>query len=150
MASGIVAPTTPEPDRTHRLIGVVLVASGRALDLALLEADGRGHVRRIETGRTPLLQAPDVDQPLIDRMARVLEAFMGDRTLQPFAIDLIGLAGRGARTLARPLALRLDVAVVSVSGAMADGVQRPRRGVPPFAAAERVALAALTRRLASA
>jgi hypothetical protein len=139
------AMTAPDPrDRTHRVIGAVIVAAGRALDLALIESDGGRLLRRIETERVPLRAGAD----RLEAIALALEAFMGDRALQPFAVDLIGLAGHEAPDLRARLADRVDVAVVVASGV--DLAMRPRRNAPPFAAAERVALAALAVHLACA
>jgi hypothetical protein len=128
--------------RTHRVIGAVLVAGGRALDLALVETDGGRHLRRIESGRVPL---PRSD---LDHLVDALERFMGDRALQPFAVDLIGLSGRSAEAMRSGLAKRLDVIVVAVPHAAQ--ATPARRTALAFAAAERIAIAALAAHLSTA
>ena len=45
--------TTP-PDGTLRIIGLVVVSGGRAIDVALVESDGCHICRRIEVERIPL------------------------------------------------------------------------------------------------
>jgi hypothetical protein len=76
----------PVLPRTLRAIGIAVVAGGRAVDLALIETDGANHVRHSESERQPL--APGA---LLATVTQATRIFMGDRALQPFAVDLIGL-----------------------------------------------------------
>ena len=70
------------------MIGAVLVANGRALDVALIETDQTSFARRIETGRSALDVADRSAPALLDAIAATLLSFMGDRALQPFAVDV--------------------------------------------------------------
>jgi hypothetical protein len=113
------------PLRTFRIIGLVLTAAGRAVDIALVETDGGAHVRRVETERARL-----GDGPL--SLPEVVRTFMGDRALQPFAVDLVALADDPEGKLCVSLEQALEVAVV-----VPDATPRQSG----FAAAEHVALA---------
>lgn len=115
------------PKATLRILGVVVTAAGRAADIALVETDGGRLIRRIETERVPLQHGASAGA-----LADALLRFMGDRALQPFAVDLIAL-DRAASTIAAAALERLvDVATCAVARG---------RGPAWFARAERVALA---------
>ena len=122
-------PATRPPPGTLRIIGIVVVSGGRALDLALVESDGDTICRRIELERIPI--GPDSTDAAIG--AAVL-AFMGDRALQPFAIDILALAAGTSASRAAALQLHLDVRTVIVNHS---------RQWPRLPAAERTALAAV-------
>lgn len=133
-------------ERSWRVIGVVLVADGRALDLALIETDGDRHLRRIETGRVPLLPEPSrrEGRSLTARVADEVRSFMGNRALQPFAVDRIGLAGPGSDGMAEPLAALIEVPVTAIDLNAGLGPAAPD-GTEPFARAELVAVLAAGR-----
>jgi hypothetical protein len=119
--------TAHPPVRTWRAIGVVPVAGGRAVDLALIETDGAAHLRQIETIREPI-------DPAAASLATIVRGFMGDRSLQPFAVDVIALAAGADAMAIAAIMTATDVRVLVVAPARG----RSRAG---FAAAERVAFA---------
>jgi hypothetical protein len=98
-------------NRTLRAIGVAVSAGGRAVDLALVETDGADYVRLVESERQPLQSGP-----VLAAVVHATRAFMGDRTLQPSAIDV--------------LALSAETAEVTVTG-LAAGVETHACVVPP-------------------
>jgi hypothetical protein len=117
-----------DPVGTVRIVGIVVVAGGRALDLAIVETDGADLVRRIETERV-VLEAGALEVTAV----AAVRGFLGDRALQPFAVDLLALdAERGELTRA---ALAAGVGVAVVVSPMPGGDVR-------FARAERIALGA--------
>lgn len=130
------------PQRSWRVIGAVVVAGGRALDIALIETDQTSFARRIETGRTPLALADEATPALLDAISATLLSFMGDRALQPFAVDVIGITAAEAFEMRASLADRLDVHVVPVERALAETLATTRK-IATFALAERVAMLAL-------
>lgn len=81
------AMAVPDFNRTLRAIGVAIASGNKAVDLALVETDGATHVRLVESERQPLR-----DGPVLAAVVHATRAFMGDRTLQPFAIDTLALA----------------------------------------------------------
>lgn len=133
---------TASPPRSWRVIGAVVVADGRALDIALLETDQTSFARRIESGRSPLDVTDGAADGLLDAIAGTLLAFMGDRALQPFAVDVIGITAAGAFDMRAALFGRLDVLIVPVVRAAAEDLATPRK-LSTFALAERVAMLAL-------
>lgn len=130
------------PQRSWRVIGAVVVANGRALDIALIETDQTSFARRIETGRSGLDVADRSMPALLDAVAATLLSFMGDRALQPFAVDVVGLAAADAFGMRDALAERLDVAVVPVERRQAERLATTQK-ISTFALAERVAMLAL-------
>lgn len=130
------------PQRSWRVIGAVVVSEGRALDIALIETDQTSFARRIETGRS-LLDLADRSAPsLLDAVTATLLSFMGDRALQPFAVDVIGITAANSFEMRASLADRLDVHVVPVDRAAAEALATTRK-ISTFALAERVAMLAL-------
>lgn len=115
------------PPGTLRAIGIVVVAGGRAIDLALVESDGGDHVRRIELERI-VLGACD------DAISAAIRAFMGDRALQPFAVDILALGAGTAEATASALQRHLDIWTIIV---------QPGHQWPHLPEAERVALVAV-------
>lgn len=89
---------------TLRVIGLAIADGGRAVDLALVETDGGAHVRHIETERQPIVPAGDPDA-----LVEVVCCFMGDRALQPFAIDVLALAAETGAVTAAALARGVEV-----------------------------------------
>jgi hypothetical protein len=116
------------PVGTARILGIVVVAGGRALDLALVETDGADLVRRIETQRVGL-----PDGPLEATVVQAVRVFMGDRALQPFAVDRLALEPQISERMRGALE-----AGVGVSAAVALAPA----GDVTFAYAERIALGA--------
>jgi hypothetical protein len=89
--------------RTIRVVGVAVVAGGRAVDLALVETDGGTYVRLVETERQPI----PAGQVLVG-VVHLTRVFLGDRTLQPFAIDALALAAETADVTAAALATGVE------------------------------------------
>ncbi len=81
---------TPKPTGTLRIIGAVVVAGGRAIDIALIESDGCEIARRLEFQRVPL--ALDLGGQNLGAVSGAIVTFMGDMSLQPSAIDFIAVA----------------------------------------------------------
>lgn len=124
------------------MIGAVVVAGGRALDIALVETDQVSFARRIETVRH-LLEPADGSAPaLFEAITATLLSFMGDRALQPFALDAIGITAADAFEFRGRLADRLDVAIAVVDRSTAETLATTRK-ISTFALAERVAMLAL-------
>lgn len=130
------------PQRSWRVIGAVVVAGGRALDIALIETDQTSFARRIETGRSRLELGDRSRTGLLGAISATLLAFMGDRALQPFAVDVIGLTAADAFGMRSALAERLDVHVVPVDRRQAEMLATTKK-ISTFALAERVAMLAL-------
>lgn len=130
------------PQRSWRVIGAVVVAQGRSLDLALLETDQTTFARRIESGRSPLDAGDGTRASLVETIGSTLLSFMGDRALQPFAVDVIGIAAEDAFDMRAVLAERLDVHIVPVDRRQAEALATTRK-ISTFALAERVAMLAL-------
>jgi hypothetical protein len=116
----------PALSRTLRVIGVSLAARGRAVDLALIETDGGDLVRRIEAERQPLATG-DIAAATI----AAVRVFMGDRTLQPFAVDLIALGEETYGVTVSALAAGTEVHCRSVG---ATALKGPRAEAVAFAA----------------
>lgn len=116
----------PKPPGTLRIIGAVVVAGGRAVDVALIESDSCEIARRLELQRVPLEAGPDAVSAAILR-------FIGDFALQPAAIDFVALAHAVDAATLDDLRGRLGMTTVMVD----PGVQWPR-----LALAERIGLAA--------
>jgi hypothetical protein len=114
------------PPGTLRIIGAVIVAGGRAVDLALVESDGCDIVRRLEFRRVPLEPGPDA-------VSAAILHFMGDFALQPSAIDIVALTRAADATMLDDLRGRLGMATVIVD---------PGQQWPQSPLAERVALVA--------
>jgi hypothetical protein len=129
------------PERAFRVIGVVPSACGRALDIALVETDGAALLRRIETGRVPLKAGDGAHPSLVERIAVEILAFMGNRALQPFAVDGVGLGGSAAAVMAGPLATRTGVTVIAVD--LVAPLFAAPAGEVAFARAEQAALGAV-------
>lgn len=89
---------------TVRVIGIAVADGGRALDIALIETDGGTHIRHVETERQPLVPAGDPDAAIA-----LVRCFMGDRALQPFAIDVLALAAEMGAINVATLARGVDV-----------------------------------------
>lgn len=109
------------PARTVRAVSVALVARGKAVDLALVETDGAEHVRLVETERQPLQPGP-----ILAAVVHATRAFMGDRTLQPFALDLLVLVEESGDLTAAALAsgIETEQCVVPCVGAGTRGSNR--------------------------
>jgi hypothetical protein len=127
----------PPPIGTKRLIGAVLTAGGRALDIALLETDAVTRIRRIETERVnldafPLDNGPVDARPVDAAVIAALLTFMGDRSLQPSALDLIVIEAGVPGLQANAVAAGTDVETIA---SKADGRWAS------FAKAEQLALA---------
>lgn len=116
------------PIGTVRIVGIVVVANGRALDLALVETDGAALVRRIETERVVLAEG-SIDTTAV----AAVRAFLGDRALQPFAVDALALASEHETLTRTTLERGVEVRVV-----LAPNLS----GHDGFACAERIALGA--------
>lgn len=130
------------PQRSWRVIGAVVVAGGRALDIALIETDQTSFARRIESGRSPLDLKDASPGTLLAAISETLLTFMGDRALQPFAVDVIGITAADAFDMRAKLADRLDVHIVPVERGQAERLATTKK-ISTFALAERVAMLAL-------
>jgi hypothetical protein len=119
--------------RTIRAIGVAVVAGGRAVDLALVETDGGSYVRLVETERQPLLSGD-----VLAGVVHLTRVFLGDRTLQPFAIDALALAAETADVSAAGLA-----AGVETDHCVVPDIANETRGTTQAARAAYAAVAAL-------
>jgi hypothetical protein len=95
------------PPGTLRVIGVAMAAGGRAVDLALIETDGHAHIRLIETERAPLPAGPIPAATL-----EIVRTFLGDRALQPSAIDFLALHEEVFGVTAVGLARGVDADVI--------------------------------------
>ncbi|MEZ5854990.1 MAG: anhydro-N-acetylmuramic acid kinase [Hyphomicrobiaceae bacterium] len=118
--------------KIKRAIGLMSGTSMDGIDLALIETDGGAHVRRLAAGsvsydaafRAKLRQAlrdaeaitergqrpgclADVERELSERHAEATLRFMGDRMLQPSAVDVVGFHGQ--TVLHRPIGVGGDV-----------------------------------------
>lgn len=122
--------STIPPPGTFRIIGLVVVSNGRALDVALVETDGGNIRRRIELERIPLTAGA-----VTEAVCAAVLAFIGNRALQPFAIDCLALAAGTSGAIATTLRRHLDIWTVIVN----PGLQWPH-----LPEAERVALAAVS------
>ncbi len=120
------SPPSYTPPGTLRIIGAVVVAAGRAVDVALIESDGREIARRLDLQRLPL-------EPVPHAVSAALLRFMGDVSLQPSAIDFIALAHAVDTATLDDLRVRFGMVTITVD----PGQQWPR-----LALAERVGLVA--------
>ena len=116
----------PSPSGTLRIIGAVIVAGGRAVDLALVESDGCEIVRRLELQRFQL-------EPGADAVSAAILRFMGDVALQPDAVDCVAVGDAIDAAALSNLRQRLGMATVTVA---------PAGQWPRLPLAERLALVA--------
>ncbi len=114
------------PPGTLRVIGAVVVAGGRAVDLALVESDGREIVRRLEFQRVQL-------EGDAHAVSAAIQRFMGDVGLQPSAIDVVAVAHDADAAALGDLRVRMGIETVTID----PGAQWPRSPL-----AERIALVA--------
>jgi hypothetical protein len=113
------APIQIASNGTLRVIGIAIAAGGRAVDIALVETDGTSRIRHRESERSPLGSGP-TEAATIDAVRR----FMGDRTLQPFAVDLLALAGTVQGVTVAGIAAGCEVTTVLAAPGSGRGATR--------------------------